>query len=260
MGILNHVRDNWRDARAFGPRFLLRHSHHLTGRQVSRVVIPSIGPVFVRSSESDVAAFREVFISRDYDMGSTSPARGRVQLRYEAILSSGKTPVIIDAGANVGSASLWFAHEYPDAQVVAVEPEAGNLRILKLNVEGRDNISVLDAAIGSSSGFAAVENEGMGWGARTARADTGMRIVTIDDAMATVPNGQLLIAKIDIEGFESDLFATNLGWIEHAPMVIIEPHDWMLPGQGSSLAFQKAMAQHNFEVFLSGENLIYVRL
>jgi len=216
--------------------------------------------VYVRSSESDVAAFRQVFISRDYDLGSTSPARARVQERYEHILTSGRIPVVIDAGANVGSASLWFAHEYPQARVIAIEPETGNLGMLYQNVEGRENISVLDAAVGCSSGFVAVENEGMGWGARTVRAEMGIRIVTVDDAVDTVPKGELLIAKIDIEGFESDLFSANLGWLEKAQMVSIEPHDWMLPGQHSSCTFQKAMAKHNFEIFLSGENLIYVRV
>ena len=260
MGIISHIKENWRDLRVFGPGFLLRHSSHFTGRLISKVDIPTIGPVYVRSSESDVAAFRQVFISRDYDLGSTSLARARVETRYEAILSSGKIPVIIDAGANVGSASLWFAHEYPRAQIVAIEPEAGNLKMLHQNAEGRRNISVIDAAVGSSSGFVAVQNEGMGWGARTVRAETGMRIVTIDEAVATIPESQLLIAKIDIEGFESDLFAANLGWIEGAQMVIIEPHDWMLPGQHSSGPFQRAMAQHSFEIFLSGENLIYVRI
>lgn len=260
MGVLIQIEDNWRDARAFGLSFLLRHAARLTGQLVSRVFIPNIGHVYVRTLESDVAAFRQVFISRDYDLGDTSPAQVRVKARYSAILSSGKTPVIIDAGANVGSASLWFAQQYPAARIVAIEPEPGNLTILFRNVRERGNISVLDAAVGCSSGFVAIENEGMGWAARTVRAETGTRVITIADAVATVPDAELLIAKIDIEGFESDLFARNVDWINDAHMVIIEPHDWMLPGQRSSGSFQKTMAQHSFEMFLSGENLIYVRI
>lgn len=45
--------------------------------------------------------------------------------------------------------------------------------------------------------------------------------MTIDEAAATIPNGDLFIVKIDIEGFELDLFAGNLAWIECAHMVII---------------------------------------
>lgn len=43
-------------------------------------------------------------------------------------------------------------------------------------------------------------------------------------------------------------------------MVIIEPHDWMLPGQLSSRSFQQAMARHLFELFMRGENIFYVRV
>jgi hypothetical protein len=75
-----------------------------------------------------------------------------------------------------------------------------------------------------------------------------------------VPNAQVFIVKIDIEGFEADLFSANLDWLDLADVVIIEPHDWMLPGQGSSRTLQVAMAARPFEVLLSGENLIYVRI
>ena len=79
------------------------------------------------------------------------------------------------------------------------------------------------------------------------------------DAFAKVANGVPFIVKIDIEGFESDLFSTNVGWLDDVYMVIIEPHDWMLPGMKSSRSFQVAMGQHDFDIFVLGENLIYVR-
>jgi hypothetical protein len=41
---------------------------------------------------------------------------------------------------------------------------------------------------------------------------------------------------------------------------MIEPHDWMLPGQMTSRAFQQAMAAHPFEMFIRGENILYVRV
>ena len=66
------------------------------------------------------------------------------------------------------------------------------------------------------------------------------------------------IAKIDIEGFESDLFATHTDWIAKATALVIEPHDWMLPGKGSSNAFRAAIGPE-FEMLISGENLAFVR-
>jgi hypothetical protein len=74
-----------------------------------------------------------------------------------------------------------------------------------------------------------------------------------------VPNGKLFIAKIDIEGFEKDLFASNLDWIAETFVIYIEPHDWLLPGQGSSKPFLNAIVPHGFEIYVVGENLTFVR-
>lgn len=43
-------------------------------------------------------------------------------------------------------------------------------------------------------------------------------------------------------------------------MVIVEPHDSMLPGRQTSRNFQRAMASDDFKLFVSGENLNCVRL
>ena len=260
MGLLLEARRNLNDVRHFGPRFLLRHFKRLSGGNLTRVTIPDVGSVFIRPAQSDLSAFRQVFAYREYDLGEFVPAAGRVQDRYRSILASGRTPVVIDAGANVGAASLWFGSQFPDAAIVAIEPEPGNLEVLRLNAEGKPQVSVLAAAIGSQPGFVEVDSNGLGWAAQTRRSDKGTAVVTVNDAVKTVADGELFIVKVDIEGFERDLFSTNIDWLDDAFMVIIEPHDWMLPGQRSSGPFQKAMGSRDFELFISGENLIYVRL
>jgi hypothetical protein len=80
------------------------------------------------------------------------------------------------------------------------------------------------------------------------------------NAFARVRDGTPFIAKIDIEGFESDLFAENTDWLKEVYMVVIEPHDWLMPGERTSRAFQVVMSRFEFEIFVSGDNLIYVRV
>jgi hypothetical protein len=75
-----------------------------------------------------------------------------------------------------------------------------------------------------------------------------------------VPNGVPFIAKVDIEGFESELSAKKHRLANDHFMVIIEPHDYQFPGMRTSPSFQSAMANHDFEIFISGDNLIYVRV
>ncbi len=41
--------------------------------------------------------------------------------------------LIIDAGANVGFASLWFLQRFPNTEIIAIEPESSNCEMLKKN-------------------------------------------------------------------------------------------------------------------------------
>jgi FkbM family methyltransferase len=154
---------------------------------------------------------------------------------------------------------LWFLKEYPQAEIVAIEPEPNNLAVLQINARDKKRLHVVAAAIGSTEGFVSVKNDGLGWAAQTIRSEVGMPIVTMKSAFLRVKDGHPFIAKIDIEGFEKDLFLDNLEWLNDVYIVFIEPHDWMLPGQMTSRPFQRVLGQQQFEIFLSGANLIYVR-
>lgn len=258
LNIFERVKDNLIDLFLFGPQFLLRHLARASGHSTARVNIPGYGMIQIRPAESDVRVLRQVFRDEQYRIPK-GPVNDRIQLRYEQIVHSNKTPVVVDAGANIGSASLWFLERFSNAVVVAVEPEPGNLSVLRKNAESWPRLMVLEAAIGSSDGFVSIQGEATGWGARTQRTENGIPVVTMRKAFDRVPDGCPFIAKIDIEGFENDLFSKNTEWINDVHVIYIEPHDWMIPGEMTSRSFQQAMAQHAFELFISGENLVYVR-
>lgn len=254
MSILDKIALNISDAAMMGPQFLLRHAARLSGSHPHAVKIAGHGVVHMRHGDSDLHVIRQVFKDKQYELGTSLNAR--TTKRYTEILCSGGIPTIVDAGANIGAASIWFKDIYPDAHVIAVEPEPGNLSVLRRNAGQR--ISVREAAIGSSSGFVSVKNEGLGWAAQTQRSAQGIPVVTMSDLFAST-TGTPFIAKIDIEGFESDLFSKNLEWLDKIFLLYVEPHDWLLPGQRTSRAFQRAMGERDFEILISGENLVYVR-
>ena len=63
--------------------------------------------------------------------------------------------------------------------------------------------------------------------------------------------------KIDIESFEDDLFARNTEWFDAFPVVVIELHDWLLPGKLTSQNFLKLASQRDrdfCDVSLPGSN------
>ena len=47
------------------------------------------------------------------------------------------------------------------------------------------------------------------------------------------------IVKIDIEGAEADVFASDTDWFNETPVVIVELHDWLMPKQGTAAEFLK---------------------
>jgi len=234
-----------------GPRFTAR------ARFGSTVVIDNM-QFAVRRGTSDIEVVRQIWRDGQYAFPYAA-LTDRLHRFATAIRARGRTPVIVDAGANIGAASLWFAREWPAARIVAVEPDAANAGMARQNCRNAPNIDIVEAAIGSAPGFARLGEEADAYAITTARADHGVPVVTIADCVARVPNGNLFAVKIDIEGFEDDLFAANTGWLDEAKLVYIEPHDHLLPDRGSSKTFQAEMGRRKFDLLIRGENLVYVR-
>lgn len=213
------------------------------------------GELFFRPDESDLETFWQSLGAREYDLRGF-PQGATVTNAYEAALASGRTPVILDAGANVGAASLWFSSQFPKAQIIAVEPDPANAELCRRNTRGR-SIEVVEAAIGGEPGTVSLQSSDKAWAVQTRRGGD-IPVVTVNDLLARIPGAALIIAKIDIEGFESDLFAGPTQWLDEVAAVIIEPHDWMLPGAGSSRGFRAALGPE-FDLLISGENLVFIR-
>jgi len=224
------------------------------GDGVSRVAT-RYGELFYRPAQSDLRTLWQTLGAREYDL-EPFPQWAAISRAYEQAIAAGRTPVIIDAGANIGGASIWFSTKFPQARVLAVEPEPANAELCRRNTGGR-NVQVFQAAIGAKPGTVALTNAEQAWGVQTTRGGD-VPVLTVADLLSAVTDPQLLIAKIDIEGFEADLFSEATEWIDQATALIIEPHDWMLPGRRSSAAFRSAVGPE-FEMLISGENLIFVR-
>ncbi|MEI6212822.1 MAG: FkbM family methyltransferase [Desulfuromonadales bacterium] len=177
---------------------------------------------------------------------------------------SGRTPLIVDAGANIGASSVYFALKFPDARIIAVEPGAENHCLLAMNSAGL-NVDPRLAALASKTGTVSVIDVGAGfWGLRTAVSsgdNLGVTVpaCTVNDIYAEQGSDFFpYIVKIDIEGGEKDLFSQNTEWISRTPCIIIELHDWMLPGQGTSHPFLRCISQCDRDFIHIGENVFSI--
>lgn len=259
MRVISHVLKNIREAVVFGPTFCLRHVGRLMGRPVIRTWIRGLGHVYIRPADSDAATFHQILIDRPYDM-KRFPQHTRAEAAYRRILALGNKPVVIDAGANVGAASLWFAKTYPDAIVVSVEPDSDTARVCRMNVEKTQNIVFVEAAIGQCSGQVTITRASKSWETQTVRSDDGgTAVVSVPDLLAQMgPKAELFIVKVDIEGFEDDLFGGHLEWLAMAPIVMIEPHDWLFPGRRTSRSFMRALSDTEHELLIADDTLVFV--
>lgn len=217
-------------------------------------------PFLVRPGESDLDVVHQIYWQRSYEI--SSGMLDRVQRRYAEILAAGRKPIIVDAGANIGISTIWFTTAFPEARVIAIEPDPGNFALLRTNVAQYPNCLPVEAALGSEPGFASLSRgeSQLAWAVRTERSDDGVPVLSVENAFDRSGGDEPFVVKIDIEGFERDVFASRLEWLDRTYVLFIEPHDWMFPGQRISGGLQKAMAERPFELLVNGDTLAYVRV
>ena len=204
-------------------------------------------------SVGDKGVIQQIFQNQDYELGHFRLTERLMKLG-ETESRRGRELLIIDAGANIGAAALYFSFRFTGSKVIAIEPERKNCELLRMNCAGL-NIAVVEAALGCEAGKSFLSDPGLSdWGFRT--GDTGeyeVDVVSVDQLFEE--KAAPFICKIDIEGGEANLFKRNYSWLERFPLVIIELHDWLLPGEGNSRNFLKAALEFDFDFVYRGENL-----
>ena len=257
--VAKRIRNMAGDARLLGTGILKRELCAVARKRECRLRLAGVGPVTIRLGDTDLASFLGIF--RDGEFAVQVPeVEAAVRDRYDATLASGCTPVIVDAGAYVGASALWFRSKFPRAHIVAIEPDPESFRLLEQNVESAAPVTTVQAAAGAKPGKVRLVRTRGSWATQVERSDDGIGMITMNDAFALVPGGKPLLAKVNIEGFEKDLFSAGLEWLDEVSMVFIEPHDWLYPGKHTSRSFQKALGERDFHLFICGPHLCYARL
>jgi FkbM family methyltransferase len=164
--------------------------------------------------------------------------------------------VIIDAGANIGLATVFFKTHYPKSTVVAIEPDEENCKMFMLNTSGYVKVHLLRGGIWPDADRCLRINntKGESWSFHCEPADTGMPTFTVADICARFSLSTIDIMKIDIEGNERELFSRNTEWLNITDNIFIELHDYFSPGASQNVI--RAIAEQNFSVGFSGENLV----
>ena len=151
--------------------------------------------------------------------------------------TSAPRPRIIDCGANIGMAIFFFKTLYPDAEIVAFEPDPRTFEVLTANV--RDNnltaITLHRAAVGSTDGTATFYSQPDVPGS----AISSLVVVnaqTVSEAVPVVRLSRYIDApvdflKLDVEGSEMDVLRElqAAGKLTMVREMVIEYHHHLRP-------------------------------
>lgn len=208
------------------------------------ISIPPIkAPILLRLS-SDIVIFEQVFIYEEYRI---------------PIPSHIKPQLIIDGGAHVGYASIYFANQFPEAKIFAIEPSQANRKVLKENVSCYPQVTIIPAAIWnekiSLESTRSNTKGGAGFRVSEAKSTTSELIdsITIEDILQLANTAKINILKLDVEGSEKEIFSNSDNWINKVDMIIIELHERVKPGCRE--AFNSATSAFEFQGKY-GENIV----
>jgi len=230
-------------AAAFGPLEGLRlfFLNRLRRGEFSFPVSGAPGRFVIRRDRADLCVFDQVFVEQQY--------------RLEVPLDPG---FIIDAGANVGFSSAYFALQYPRARIVAVEPEPSNFAQLQKNVRALKNVTCLQAALWPDTARLRIDSpdvESHAFRVQTASPGDAtapaVQAVTVDGILRQSGAEKVDLLKIDIEGAEKEIFSNAAPWIDRVGAIMIELHDGLRPG--CSKAFWQAVGDREFAHYQKGE-------
>jgi len=192
----------------------------LLGRRIARkpVTLRLRSGVRFRCTLGEFSGFLDAFVLREYEI----PELDWLSVR-----------TVVDAGANVGAATLWLCEQAPQAQVFALEPGRAAAEACRRNVHrnGLSNrVRVLNVALGDRPGTAflhlgpASVNATVNPSPRGAD-DYEVPVITLEQLMDDNELRSLDILKLDCEGAEYDvLMHADTGLLHRIGAMVGELH------------------------------------
>jgi FkbM family methyltransferase len=166
----------------------------------------------IRPNGVDYSTLADIFERRLYDVSASGVTR------------------VLDLGANIGAATLFFASQFPEAEFACVEPFPDNLLVLREAIRlNRIRATVFDGAVGTDAGeadlYVGCHPDAFSLTPLEASGQTlRVRQFAVPDLLAALGWDEIDLLKIDIEGYEKTLFRGNNAWLSRVRLIIGEAH------------------------------------
>lgn len=202
-------------------------------------------PVSIRGRTTNAWILNQLLVCREYGGLLKSPPQR-----------------IIDGGANIGLASVFWSHEFPGVEIIAVEPDSDNYELLTLNTKHLSNVTPVHGGVWSKTtklsvlyvkaekyAIQVVEDQECGT----------IRGYGIEELLSMRDWDSVDVVKLDVEGSEVEILRDNSErWIDRIGTLIVELHPTKAPAGAGSLF--KAFSGQEIELSWRGENLVVQRL
>ncbi len=197
-------------------------------------------PLWLRYDSDDSGIFYQIFINQG----------------YSCLEDLEEPKFIIDCGANVGYSSVYFLNKYPNARVIAVEPDHENFKVCEKNLSFyKERFLAINSAVWShKTGLTVCNDDGRGECAIQVKecqeADQpDIYSIDISHLLSDSEWSSIDLLKIDIEGAETIIFSENYeNWLQHVKNIAIELH-----GEQCEQVFFEALSMYNYELSQLGE-------
>lgn len=200
-----------------------------------------------RNASEAKAIYDSLFIRKDYDVSLNN-----------------KSPKIIDCGAHIGLATIYFKKKFPHAQIIAIEPNPQTLKFLKKNLNANhvEDVEVIWGALSKSSAKTLplyIDPNSTNpwswddsiikdiWSDRPSRKTKTIVEVPIVH-LSKIITSKVNLVKMDIEGAECEVIEEADNKLDLVDSIIIEVH----PTPKTPLSYLKKIKtildKHGFKI------------
>jgi FkbM family methyltransferase len=164
--------------------------------------------------------------------------------------------LIVDCGANAGYSSVYFLNQYPDAHIIAIEPDLDNVAMCHRNLSAfGERAKIIQAGVWSHPAALKITGKEFGqeWSLQVSECEPGESADVMATDLSTVLResgfAEIDVLKIDIESSEKVVFSKNYeGWLTRVKHLAIEIHDEI-----DRETFFQAMSAYNYDLTYCGE-------
>jgi FkbM family methyltransferase len=179
--------------------------------------------IYLKTKSSDIDVFNQIILNNEYK------SVVKIINKYNIPCTT-----MLDAGANIGLASIYFKSQFPKLNIIALEPSVTTFKRLERNINKLEGIRGLKKGIWSHSTYLSADTsfrDGRDWAFKlietSQKVNDTFEVVSIFDVISEFKLDHIDVLKIDIEGGEESVFSveSNIDWLKKVRLIAIEIHD-----------------------------------